>query len=183
MKAKTIITIVLLVFVAGSVVYLIAKEAGRAGQPQAASRQVDPGARAAVPATAPSPPAPSAPSSTAPSRPAPVTRKVVAYYFYGNFRCANCRRIEAWTANVVQTDFAEDLRGGQLAWVPVNVEQPGNQHFIRDYQLYTRSVVLVELENGRQTRYKNLQRVWQLLGSSEAFGAYIRQEVSAYLKG
>lgn len=169
-KPKTIVAIVLLAFVAGSVVYLIAKEAVQGEKPTGDSRRAPSKRQSTMPATAS-------------SGPAPVPRKVTAYYFHGNFRCANCRRIEAWTRETLEAAFAEDLRQGRLAWSRVNVQERGNEHFTQDFKLYTRSVVLVEFEGGQRKRYKNLQRIWRLLGNEQAFQEYIREEVSAFLKG
>ena len=66
---------------------------------------------------------------------------------------------------------------------PVNVEVKGNEHFVKDYELYTKSVVLSETKNGKEVRWKNLDKVWTLLGDEAAFKKYVRDEVSAYLKG
>jgi len=53
---------------------------------------------------------------------------------------------------------------------------------VKDYELYTKSVVLSETKNGKEVRWKNLDKVWTLLGDEAAFKKYVRDEVSAYLK-
>lgn len=119
-----------------------------------------------------------------PSNPAPkAQRKVVAYYFHGNYRCVSCKRIEAWTSETLKKDFTKDIAAGRLEWRVVNVDVKGNEHYMKDYKLYTKSVVLSDTKNGKETRYKNLDKVWNLLGNEAAFRKYVRDEVSAYLKG
>jgi len=36
----------------------------------------------------------------------------------------------------------------------VNLELPENRHFVKDYQLFTKSLVLVRFDKGRQAEYK-----------------------------
>lgn len=118
------------------------------------------------------------------AKPAPkVKRQVVASYFHGNFRCVSCKRIEAWTAETIKKDFAKDIKAGRLVWRVVNTDTKGNEHYKKDYQLYTKSVVLSDVKNGKETRWKNLERVWDLLHDEAAFKGYVHEEVAAYLKG
>jgi hypothetical protein len=63
----------------------------------------------------------------------------------------------------------------------VNYEKPENRHFIKDYKLVTKSLILVKLVNGKQTEWTNLKLVWQLYKNEEAFFNYVNQEVGKYL--
>ena len=107
--------------------------------------------------------------------------KIVAYYFHGNVRCVSCKKIEAYTDEAIHNGFAGQLDGGQLEWRVVNIDEPENKHFIEDYQLYTKSVILSDMVDGKEARWKNLDKVWKLLGDKDAFMAYINEEVGAYL--
>jgi len=65
----------------------------------------------------------------------------------------------------------------------VNVENPDNEHFIFDFRLASRSVVLERIANGKRQEWKNLRRVWELVRSDKrAFLKYIQDETNAYLK-
>ena len=83
-------------------------------------------------------------------------RKVVAYYFHGKVRCSTCVKIEMYTDQTLTAAFPGELASGLLEWKPVNVNTQGNEHYTTDYQLYTKSVVLSELVNGKERRWKNL---------------------------
>jgi len=107
----------------------------------------------------------------------------VVYYFHGNVRCATCKKIEAYTDDAVSQEFSQELQNGALSWRVVNVEEPQNRHFIQDFQLVTKSVVLAEYRDGNVVRWKNLDKVWQLVRNQDAFAAYIRDETSAFLGG
>jgi hypothetical protein len=116
-------------------------------------------------------------ATAAPVAPTPAPRTLV-YYFHATTRCATCRTIEAYAHETVATAFAPDLNAGGLEWKTVNVDEPANQHFMRDFRLYTRSVVVVDAKNPR--RYKVLDRVWQLVGDKPAFQRYVEQEIRAF---
>ena len=106
---------------------------------------------------------------------------VVAFYFHGNVRCATCKKIEAYADEAVHSGFSEALEEGALAWRVVNIDDDGNQHFIQDFQLVTRSVVLAEFRDGEVVRWQNLDKVWQLVRDKERFVDYIQGETTEFL--
>lgn len=113
-----------------------------------------------------------------------LSHKVIAYYFHGKFRCSSCKKIEAYTQEAVQGQggFADPLKSGRLEWRVINVEDPGNEHFVKDFQLYTKSVVIVDIRDGKQKQWKNLAKVWELLYDKDTFVNYVRDEINAYLR-
>jgi len=111
----------------------------------------------------------------------PGTDGVVAYYFHGNVRCATCKKIEAFADEAVHQGFQEMLENGALTWRVVNVDEPENRHFIDDFQLVTRSVVLAEYDDDAIIRWKNLDKVWQLVRSKDAFIDYVQGETGQFL--
>jgi hypothetical protein len=110
-----------------------------------------------------------------------VADGVVAFYFHGNVRCATCRKIEAYTDEAIHAGFAEALDNGTLTWSVVNVDEPDNKHFVEDFELVTRSVVLAEYRDGAIVRWKNLDKVWQLVRSKGGFVEYVQDEASDFL--
>ncbi|MCX5801849.1 MAG: nitrophenyl compound nitroreductase subunit ArsF family protein [Candidatus Eisenbacteria bacterium] len=120
--------------------------------------------------------------SSEPQQPAPAsTQKVLAYYFHGTQRCPTCMKLEAYSAEAIQSGFGEALRNGWLEWRVVNTDEPGNEHFVSDYKLYTKSLVIVKMQNGKQVEWKNLEKIWELVGEKDDFIKYVQEEVSAYL--
>ena len=120
--------------------------------------------------------------------PSPLTEvkahnaKVIAYYFHGTFRCSTCRTIEEYSHAAIQTYFAKELGNGSLEFRPVNVDEPENKHFIQDYQLVTRSLVLSLVSDGKEKKWKNLPEVWKLVRDKERFFQYVKDEVAIFLK-
>lgn len=157
MKPKTIITVILFAFVVASIVYLVINESGTSGQTIATEQE--------------------------PQIPGASEKKVIAYYFHGNMRCMTCRKIEAYTKKAIQTGFQKALKDGRLEFRVVNVDEPDNEHFVGDYQIVTRSVVIAEFEDSKQKQWKNLDQLWELVGNEQAFLKYIQDETLSYLEG
>jgi len=109
------------------------------------------------------------------------SHRVIAYYFHTTYRCASCRAIEAYSREAIETAFAEQLKDGRLVWRTVNTEVKGNDHFVKDYNLYTKSLVLVNEVRGKPAQWKNLEKVWQLLQDKTRFLRYVQDETRAYL--
>jgi len=109
-------------------------------------------------------------------------QKIVVTYFHNSVRCMSCRKIEAFTEEAVKASFGAELKAGRMDYKVVNVDEKANQHFIQDYQLFTKSVVIAETKDGRQTRWKNLPKVWELLSNKEKFQSYVSGEIRDYLK-
>jgi len=108
--------------------------------------------------------------------------KLIAYYFHGTFRCSTCRTIEEYSHDAIQTYFAKELANGSLEFRPVNVDETDNKHFIQDYQLVTRSLVLSLVSDGREKKWKNLPDVWKFVRDKEKFFQYVKDEVEIFLK-
>lgn len=108
---------------------------------------------------------------------------VVAYYFHGEFRCSNCFTIEQYSREAIEKYFAEQLKTKKLTFQVLNIDLPENEHFIKDYQLVTRSLVITEFKNGKQVRWTNLAKVWDYIKDRDAFYNYVKTEVQKYLEG
>ncbi len=111
----------------------------------------------------------------------PDDHRVIVYYFHGEYRCGTCKRIEQLTKEAVTESFVNEIRTGLVELKVVNVDEKENSHFSKDYKLFTKSVVVSDIVNGKEQQWKNLQKVWELVRNEEAFKEYIRNEIKAYL--
>lgn len=107
--------------------------------------------------------------------------KIIVYYFHRIKRCPTCIKIEEYSDEAIKNGFTEQLKNGSLEWKIINIEDEGNEHFENDYELYTQSLVIVEIRNGKQQRWKNLEKIWELVGMKEAYLLYVQDEVKTYL--
>lgn len=163
MKGKSLLTAVLLLFVAVSVVYAVIKEvAGSQASPARGQSSL----------------AVTAAEEVGNSKEAP--QKILVYYFYGSKRCTTCKTIEAYAKEVVETRFAEALQDGSIAWQAINVEETENTHYVQDFELVGRAVVVVEQVNGKTSRWQNLEEIWTLVSEKRDFFEYIENAIRAY---
>ena len=150
---KKILTVLLLIFVFGSVFYMLDRERNpirEAPEEQPAAEQ---------------------PAGEQPAGEQPAAEDILkVYYFHGNRRCMTCNAIEELTRKVVG-----DSAGMQF--ITVNIEEPQNEHFIQDFQLVSRTVVMEC--NGK---YEKFDRVWELVHSPEQFIAYIQDGIRRWSK-
>ena len=65
-------------------------------------------------------------------------------------------------------------------WRVANFESEGNEHFAKDYQLYSQSLILSRRHDGKETEWKNLDEIWKLVGDREKFIAYVQDEVRKF---
>lgn len=106
---------------------------------------------------------------------------LVAYYFHSDVRCPTCRTIEANAHEAFQSRFANELAGGKICWRIVNYELPENSRFVQEYEIAAPTVVLVRRQAGQDSQWRNLTRVWELVGDKPAFADYIAQETESLL--
>lgn len=128
-------------------------------------------------------------AADAPKAPATGTSEVstapnvVVHYLHGTARCANCFNIEKWSKAALETGFPAEMKSGRLEWRMFNTDEDAHAHFVEDFQLYTKAIVLGEVKDGKVARWKNLEKIWDLLRDEAAFKAYIAGETRAFLDG
>lgn len=159
MKGKTALKYLLLGFVGLSAAVAVYKIAGAPGGAEV-KPAVEP---AAVPKTA------------------AAFKTATVYYFYTNTRCSSCTAIEAYTRAAVEKHFKEDYKGWRVTFKGVNTDEEANAHFVQDYWLNSKSVVVQRYAGAAPNRWARLDKVWTLLGDKAAFEAYVAGETRKLL--
>lgn len=109
--------------------------------------------------------------------------KIIVYYFMTTTRCPSCYKIENYTHSCILDKFTNELNSGKMEWKMINVDEKENTHFVKDYQLFTKSVILSKVVDGKEVEWKNLDKVWDLLYDQNEFYKYIEQETRKFLEG
>ncbi len=109
-------------------------------------------------------------------------RQIIVYYFHGAFRCYTCTNMENYAKEAIETNFKDDLAAGLLEFKEVNVEDRGNEHFADDYKLYTKTLILSYLEDGKEVKFKNLDKIWEYARDKNKFMGYVALEVRNFMK-
>lgn len=112
----------------------------------------------------------------------PQPRHLVVTYFHTSFRCPTCHKIEQYSNNAVHSNFEDELNNGKLVWRVINVDEPENKHFVKDYQLYSKHLIISEIKDGKEVRWKDLKDVWTHVRNEEKFENYVKTEISDWLK-
>jgi hypothetical protein len=172
MKAKGLITGILLIFVAASVVYFAVSEM-RGGS---IAEAPETGAEAA----SDEPSAAENGESGAEVEQARPT--VVAYYFHRNQRCDTCRAIEAGSYTALADKYQEAMDEGRLEWKAVNLDDPKNEHFIEDFELSSNGLVVALRKGGAVEEYKTLHEVWELVRDEPSLQRYVIKETAEYME-
>jgi hypothetical protein len=107
---------------------------------------------------------------------------VLLYFIHGRAKCPTCDLILAHTRSALETSFPEETRNGSLVLVTVDVEKPGNEHFMEDFELFTTSVVLFSRNSIGKEHWENLSRAWELAEDGESYKAYFTEEVRRFLQ-
>jgi thioredoxin 1 len=107
--------------------------------------------------------------------------KVIAYYFHWTNRCHTCLEIEQYSHTVMLETFGDELDAGRLDWHAHNMELPEYEHFQREFDLSTPSLVLVRLEAGVIAEWRVLGKVWDLIETPSNLQTYVRAQTREYL--
>jgi len=185
MKLKRILTIVLLVFVVGSLAYMVGRERGT--EPDQNEVSVNPiGTSKEKPAT------PNEPVVVQENDQSILTNieteapkqdsQLIVYYLHGDMRCPTCHKLETYAKEALDTYFADEVASKDIVWKVINVDKPENRHFVQDYRLVTKSVVLSEITDGKENRWKNLDLIWQKVGDKGSYLQYIRDSILKFLQ-
>lgn len=108
---------------------------------------------------------------------------VIVYYFHRTFRCPSCLAIENLSQEAIQSIYGPLLGDGTLKWRVINMDEPGGEKLVKDFNLETSSLVITDVRNGEQVRWKKLEDVWELKDRRGTFMKYVQDEVGSYLAG
>jgi len=170
---KSAVTVILLIFVAASVAYLVVSEA----RPKTAT--TDPATRRADQSQPVASESLQATAKPANERQSPA---LVAYYFHGTSRCPTCLKMEKYAREAIEESFDGDVQSGRVQWQAVNYDEPANEHFVKQYKLFASALVLVSGQADAQ-RWQKLERIWDLVGDEPGFKAYVIDQVTSMLRG
>lgn len=77
---------------------------------------------------------------------------VEVVYFHGKQRCSTCIALEKFTREVVETDFAEQVRDGSVRFKTVDISTKDGAELAKKYKVSWSSLFVNWWENGKETR-------------------------------
>lgn len=109
-------------------------------------------------------------------------KKLYVYYFHHTMRCQSCLKIEDFAYKTLQKNFLKKLEDSTIVWLLVNLDEEKNFHFEDDYKLETQSLVISLHIDGKETKWKNLDKIWDYIGSYKKFNKYVKKDIVKFLK-
>ena len=109
-------------------------------------------------------------------------KQLIVTYFHTNYRCSTCKKIEKYSKEVVENNFQKELKEKKVVYRTLNMVEPENKHYIDDYKLVTKSIILSIIDNGKETKWKNLPDIWKTIRKKEKFDEYVLKEIREYMK-
>lgn len=108
---------------------------------------------------------------------------VKVIYFHGNRRCHTCVTIEEYIKEAVNGYFEEEMKSGKVKWAAINYDEEKNEHYLKDFNMFNQTLILIKYKNGKQTEWKDCEKIWELVRDRDKFLDYVKKEVKDYLKG
>ena len=109
-------------------------------------------------------------------------KQVIVTYFHTTYRCSSCKKLEKYLKEVVEKNFQEDLKSKKLIYRTLDMTEKKNKHFIEDYKLVTKSVVLSIIDDGKELKWKNLPDVLRKVNNKKKFNEFVLKEIREYMK-
>lgn len=107
--------------------------------------------------------------------------QVVMTYFISGTRCVSCMKIEAFTKETAEQDFADELANKKLVFRVIDTGEAGYQHYTDDYQLTSKTVILSHRRDGKEIEWVDMAKVWDLLDDTPGFHAYLGIQIRSHL--
>ena len=107
----------------------------------------------------------------------------VVTYFHGNRRCTTCKQLEEYSKEAIETGFEKQLADSTLIWRTINYDEDANAHFLEDYKLYTKALILSRVDNGAEQDWVNLAKIWELVGERDEYITYVQEETRKFVAG
>jgi hypothetical protein len=106
---------------------------------------------------------------------------VIVYQFHRRFRCDACYKLENTINEALQTHFPEELKAGNLVFRVHDLDEEGSILYEKKYDFFYNTVIVVDMEDGKETRFKNLEEVWSLVDDKDKATEFIRSHIADYL--
>jgi hypothetical protein len=103
-----------------------------------------------------------------------ISKVRTVYYFHGNKRCRTCNNMENYTKTAIKSSWPKLIKDGTLVVLSVNVDKAENEHFVKEFDLKSKVVVLTVPDKNGKIKFKKLTEVWTHVRSKEKFINYIK---------
>ena len=107
-------------------------------------------------------------------------RVEVVYLIFGK-RCATCHTIEVYTEEAVNTLYKDEISKGLVVWRLIDCDKPENKHYLKDFDLVAKAVMVLRYENNEVIDWENLKDIWTKYTNKKEYFTYISEGVNMFL--
>jgi|YNPMSStandDraft_2_1061718.scaffolds.fasta_scaffold19107_3 hypothetical protein len=107
--------------------------------------------------------------------------EVRVIYFHGPIRCHTCLQIENEAQMTIKSNFEKELKSGKLSFESIDYVSDTLNNYEKQYKLENQSLIIAKYENGKQTKWKKLEKIWNLTGNYDRMSRYISSEIKKFL--
>lgn len=103
-------------------------------------------------------------------------------YFHATQRCQGCLAIEELTENTMKDSFAKELKDSSITYSSIDFLLEENAHFQDDYKFDFQTLIISKKVNGKEVKWKNLEKIWDLYSNPANYAKYLESEINKMLK-
>jgi hypothetical protein len=110
------------------------------------------------------------------------SNRIDVLYFHATVRCQTCITIEEFTKNTLESEFKNELKNGTITFKSIDFLDTLNEHFQDDYKFESQTLILSKKENGKEIKWKNLDKMWDEIADYSRFKKYVVKEIKKMIK-
>ena len=108
---------------------------------------------------------------------------VEVLYFHGKQRCATCMAIEKNAKEVLETQFAEELKNGTVVFKSIDISKDENEKIAAKYEVTWSSLIISRWKDGKES-HENLTEFAfaNARTASDAFKSGVADKIRTLMK-
>jgi len=108
--------------------------------------------------------------------------RIDVLYFHATTRCHGCLVIEENIKNSMNNLFDKQLKDSLIISSSLDFLQPENEHYQDDYKFESQTLIISIKKDGKEVKWKNLDKIWDYSSDFQKFQKYIEVEINNFLK-
>ncbi|MBP1645262.1 MAG: putative transrane protein [Bacteroidetes bacterium] len=109
--------------------------------------------------------------------------RIEILYFHGKQRCITCKNIEKYSKEVVENDFAKELKNGDIIFKVIDFSTPEGEAIADKYEISFSSLLVNKYTNGKESINDMTEHGFATAKEKEAeFKAGLKEKINELLK-
>lgn len=113
----------------------------------------------------------------------PFQNGVLILQFHRSQRCEFCNNMENHTRETLDAYFTIEIKTNKVAFQLVNMDLPEYGNLLKNYDLFTSTIVFIDLLEGESIRWKIFTEAWYLTDNKQQFTEAFRTALQNFRDG